>query len=219
MTSLYVDNDVVTLAKQILGSDTTGHDFYHVARVARNAVRLYQEDSPLASPSTLQLIATMGYLHDVVDEKVTATPTTRWHQIMALPTVCRFTPEEQEILRTTITHMSYAANLEHHFELPVPGQYVQDADRLDALGAIGIARAFAYGGAHHHPIYDPTIPVVMSSNRETYRHHEETSINHFYEKLLHLEATMNTTAGKKLAHTRTAYMRAFLDEFMHEWNE
>lgn len=130
MTSLYIDDDVVTLAKQILGSDTTGHDFYHVARVARNAVRLYREDFPLASPSTLQLIATMGYLHDVVDEKVTATPTTRWHQIMALPTVCRFTPEDQEILRTTITHMSYAANLEHHFELPVPGQYVQDAGCL-----------------------------------------------------------------------------------------
>ena len=145
MTSIYVADDVVALAKQVLESDTTGHDFYHVALVARNAVRLYRDDFPTASLPTLQLIATMGYLHDVVDEKVTATPTTQWRQIMALPTIQRFYPEDREILRTTITHMSYAANLEHHFELPVPGQYVQDADRLDALGAIGIARAFDYG--------------------------------------------------------------------------
>ncbi|MFK5676287.1 MULTISPECIES: HD domain-containing protein [unclassified Ligilactobacillus] len=219
MTLIYIADDVAALTKQVLGNDATGHDVYHAERVARNAVRLYQDDFPAASTTILRLIATMGYLHDVVDEKVTATPTTQWHQIMTLPTIRRFSHKNQEILHTTITHMSYAANLEHHFKLPVPGQYVQDADRLDALGAIGIARAFAYGGAHHQPIYDPTVPVVMSTNKETYRHHKETSINHFHEKLLHLEATMNTAAGKTMAHARTAYMQAFLTEFMREWNK
>ena len=95
---------------------------------------------------------------------------------------------------------------------------MQDADRLESLGAIGIARAFTYGGKHGNLIYDPNIKPVTLLNHDQYRNHEETTINHFYEKLFDLEKLMNTVAGKNEAHRRSEYMHDFVKEFMDEWN-
>lgn len=96
---------------------------------------------------------------------------------------------------------------------------MQDADRIDALGAIGIARAFAYGGKKGNLIYDPNIPVSEDKSKQTYRTKETTTINHFYEKLLKLHSLMNTTQGKIIAAERTAYMEQFLKQFFSEWEE
>lgn len=98
------------------------------------------------------------------------------------------------------------------------GKCVQDADRLDALGAIGIARAFAYGGNHNRAIYDPTSLSKMAMNKEEYQNSQSSSLNHFYEKLFLLEDMMNTQKGRAIAAKRTQYMKRFVDEFLAEWN-
>ena len=99
------------------------------------------------------------------------------------------------------------------------GQIVQDADRIDAIGAIGIARTFAYGGKKGIPIYNPDQGIVEITSQEEYRNLKRHSINHFYEKLLMLKDTINTIEGKKIAEKRTSYMQEFLDEFYAEWNQ
>ena len=101
----------------------------------------------------------------------------------------------------------------------IEGKIVQDADRLDALGAIGIARTFAYSGAKGQPIYDPNLAPRDHMTYKSYRHGKSTAINHFYEKLLKLKDSMNTEYGKQLAEERHHYMLQFLKQFFHEWKE
>ena len=100
----------------------------------------------------------------------------------------------------------------------IEGEVVQDADRLDAIGAIGIARAFTYGGYHKRKMYDPNIPPRDKMTIEEYRSNNGTTINHFYEKLIKLESSMNTTVGRKIASERTKFLKEYLERFIDEWN-
>ncbi len=100
----------------------------------------------------------------------------------------------------------------------VEGQLVQDADRLDAIGAIGVARAFAYGGHKGRPLHDPAVPPVVHSSFESYQQNTAPTINHFYEKLLHLQDRLNTPAARRAAAGRQAFMEAFLAQFLREWD-
>ncbi|MBP2057386.1 uncharacterized protein J2Z60_000550 [Lactobacillus colini] len=205
--------------KQLQG-ESTGHDFYHGERVANLATKMYLTDNDQANEDSrmVAIIQAGGYLHDTIDEKITPDPAAVVEKIKKLLPAAGFEGLEVKDILFTIQHMSFSANIEHHYQLPLSGQYVQDADRLESLGAIGIARAFTYGGKHGNKIYDPEIKPEKLVSHDQYRNHEETTINHFYEKLFNLEKTMNTPGGKKEAHRRTEYMREFVQEFMDEWN-
>ena len=216
-----MDLDKITsFVKQQLKDEKTGHDFYHGRRVANLASQMYLQDNPDARPNSrmVAIIKAGGYLHDTIDEKICADPEAVVAQIKQLLPQAGFTELEVQDILFTIQHMSFSQNIEHHYQLPVSGEYVQDADRIESLGAMGIARAFTYGGAHGNAIYDPEIKPQKLVSHDQYREHTETTINHFYEKLFQLEDLMNTAGGKKEAHRRTEFMRNFVKEFMAEWD-
>lgn len=211
---------IILFAKHYLAQEGSGHDFYHAQRVAAMAQKLYEQDQPAKqarAQQALTVILATAYLHDVIDEKVTTEGAERTIEIKQLLTAQGLDSAAQKNIFDTMTHMSFSKNLKHHFQLSTEGQYVQDADRIDGLGAIGIARTFTYGGHAGHPIYDPEIPPVTLTSHDQYRQHQTTSLNHFYEKLLTLQDTMNTNAGRAIAAKRTAYMQAFLTQFKAEW--
>lgn len=211
---------VIQFTKEHLKNEKTGHDFYHGERVAHLASKMYLADHESAHEDSrvVAIIKSAGYLHDTIDEKICTNPEKVVEEIKELLPQVDFNDLEVWDILFTIQHMSFSANIEHHYHLPLSGQYVQDADRLESLGAIGIARAFTYGGKHGNKIYDPEIKPVRLVSHDQYRGHVETTINHFYEKLFSLADLMNTPAAKKEAERRTAYMRNFVREFMQEWN-
>ena len=211
---------IVAFTQQQLADERTGHDFYHGKRVADLASRMYLSDhtSAHADSRVVAIIRTGGYLHDTIDEKICVDPAAVIAKIKKLLPEVGFTELETEDILFSIQHLSFSQNIGHHYHLPLTGQYVQDADRLESLGAIGIARAFTYGGKHGNLIYDPRIKPQKLVSHDQYRQHEETTINHFYEKLFHLTDLMNTEGGRKEAEKRTNFMREFVKEFMLEWN-
>lgn len=210
---------VLEFVKKELAHDVTGHDFYHAERVAKRASRLYEEETKNSPDTEGEVIVRLAsYLHDVIDEKVVENPTKNKEKMSNLL--------KDEGLNDTLIneiiyimeHMSYSKNLEKKYNLSLAGQCVQDADRLDALGAIGIARAFSYGGSHNRKIYDPTEEKSKNETYEMYRNQNGSSVAHFYDKLLGLGDTMNTSAGKELAEVKTEFMKVYLTQFMEEWD-
>ena len=138
--------EIKTFAKNRLDGDITGHDYFHVDRVAQIATRLYSADHPEEDAHAIFIIQIASYLHDTIDEKITDNVEQRLAEIHHLATIQALSDEDQNNIFDTIQNMSFSKNIEHHHQLSLEGQYVQDADRIEALGAIGIARAFAYGG-------------------------------------------------------------------------
>ena len=186
-------------SREIFAEDASGHDFYHTLRVYRLAARIAQEEG--ADMETVQLAA---LLHDVDDHKLS--PDTAEGQQRAAGFLRSRGMHEERIREIcgSISQSSFSRNRGRPTTLE--GMCVQDADRLDAMGAIGIARAFAYGGSRGRAIHDP--------NGED----SETTICHFYDKLLLLKDRMNTESGRKLALERHRYLREFLEEFYGEWD-
>ena len=193
-------------------NEFSGHDYFHTLRVFRMASRIATEEN--ADLQTVQLAA---LLHDVDDRKLS--PET----CEAKANAKRFLVENgvdanriQQIL-TIIDEISYAGK-----DSVVPdtleGQCAQDADRLDAIGAIGIGRAFAYGGNHNRLMHHPDIEPMADMSKEEYYRHQSTTLNHFYEKLFLLTDLMNTATAKKIAAERHAYMQQFVAEFLDEWD-
>lgn len=211
-----MDLDLIyNFAEEILEKDTSGHDWLHALRVEKNALDI---SPPILSKSQLELIQAACWLHDTIDPKVSTLLTTNIADIENLLKKSKASNEESKEIIYIIQNLSYSKNLQEKRELSFLGQIVQDADRLDAIGAIGIARAFYYGGSKKHVLYsDQKSRKVEEITEENYR--EQTSIlNHFYEKLFHLEQSMNTEEAKKMARKRTNFMKVFLDHFYEEIN-
>lgn len=199
--------------KELFANDSSGHDYFHTLRVYQTATEIARQEQ--ADVTIVQLAA---LLHDVDDEKLF--PETHADKKNAVDFMTANGVDAETIRRVCkiIGEVSFAGT-DSVVPGTIEGKCVQDADRLDAIGAIGIARTFAYGGSRGRKIYDPDVRPNMGMSKEAYRNNVNSpSINHFYEKLLLLKDMMNTSTGKKLAEHRHTVMQAFLEEFMAEWN-
>ena len=195
--------------KEKFENEYSGHDWFHTLRVFRTATRIAEAEG--ADVETVQLAA---LLHDVDDRKLSPeTYEDKANARMFLSGNSVDAGKTEEICRI-IGEISFA---EKCIPSTLEGKCVQDADRLDAIGAIGIARAFAYGGNHNRLMYHPDIAPNPNMSKEEYVKSKSTTVNHFYEKLFKLTDMMNTDTAKAIAKERDAYMRGFVDEFLNEW--
>jgi len=190
----------------------SGHDMHHIERVMKNAIQIARTE-PQANLLVVKLAV---FLHDMADSKLN-------EESEGLRAIETFLSEQQADKRTIdevmyiIKNMSFKHSFGNEINKSIEFQIVQDADRLDAIGAMGIARAFSYGGHKKRPFYDESEPQRFTST-ETYTKAESSTINHFYEKLLLLKDMMNTRKGKELAEERHRFMLAFLKQFDAERN-
>lgn len=201
-------------AKDQLGRDTTGHDWFHTDRVRHTAVLVARIEG------ADELICTIAaLLHDVADEKLNDSKEAGLLKVHSW--LAEHLADEESISRIMqiIETMSFNGGGGAPMST-LEGQCVQDADRLDALGAIGIARTMVFSGAKGRPVYDPDIMPRDESLPGEYRDYSKgTAVNHFYEKLLKLKDLMNTSSGRKLAEERHAFMLQYLEQFYKEWNQ
>ena len=188
----------IEFAREIFAGDGSGHDFDHTMRVYRMATRLAEEEG-----AELEIVRLAALLHDVDDRKIS--PETCENCLRAVTFLKENGAEDETIGKIVeiISQVSFSA----HKGIPttLEGKCVQDADRLDAIGAIGIARTFAYGGSRGRRMHDP------------HGQDPDATVQHFYDKLLLLKDSMNTATGKRLAQHRDEFMRRFLEEFYAEW--
>ncbi|MDT2760289.1 HD domain-containing protein [Enterococcus xiangfangensis] len=205
---------ICSYAKEKLGDDRSGHDFYHVERVAKIAKQLAEQEGI----SDTQIIEAASYLHDVIDDKVVTDVAAETKSLKKFLKELKFSEKDCQEIFEIIENISFSKELEAgKARLTLAGKIVQDADRIDALGAIGILRTAYYGGHTQSPLYDPNLAPQEFKSKHEYRQ-KSTVINHFYEKLFKLPATMNTEAGKAEAQRRVAFMEEFLARFYAEWN-
>ncbi|PQV49439.1 uncharacterized protein CLV33_10369 [Jejuia pallidilutea] len=205
----------ITFVKQTLANAEGGHDWFHIERVYKNSMLIAKSE-----PVDEFVVALGALLHDIADSKF-------YNGDESIgPKLAREFLFKQNVDSAIIEHVvqiikniSFKSGLEgkqkfKSAELDV----VQDADRLDAIGAIGIARTFNYGGFKNRAIYNPEIPPNLNMTKEAYKASTAPTINHFYEKLLLLKDKMNTKTGKSLAVKRHEFMQAYLQQFYAEWN-
>lgn len=203
----------IFFVKQQLENAEGGHDWFHIERVYKNSILIAQEED-----CDLTVVKLGALLHDIADSKFHDGDETIG------PKTARTFLESENVFEETINHViniieniSFkGGNFENKFsskELEI----VQDADRLDAIGAIGIARTFNYGGFKNRALYDPSIAPNLNMSKEEYKNSNSPTLNHFYEKLLLLKDKMNTATGKKIALERHKYMENFLSQFYAEW--
>jgi uncharacterized protein len=195
-----------------LGEDATGHDWFHVDRVRKNAIHICKNEKQ-GDPFIIEMAA---LLHDIPDEKINESVDKGKAKLNSFLQTITLSNEEQAHIIQIIESISYKGGKKTELE-SVEAKIVQDADRLDAIGAIGIARVFAYGGKKGQLIYDPNIQVRKEMTEEEYRKGKSTSIHHFYEKLLILKDLLNTDVAKRMAESRHQSMVLFLEQFYREW--
>ena len=206
-------NKTILFVKEKLENAEGGHDWFHIERVFKNSILISK--SEVCDTTVVKLGA---LLHDIADSKFHDGDET------VGPRIAREFLESENVDQETITHVvniieniSYkGGNFEKKFS-SIELDVVQDADRLDAIGAIGIARAFNYGGFKNRTLYDPKIAPNSGMTKEEYKKNDSPTLNHFYEKLLLLKDKMNTETGKQIAQERHRYMEGFLAQFYAEW--
>ncbi len=202
---------IIRCITPLFNGDKTGHDIFHTLRVYHLALKIAREEK-----ANEKLVTLASLLHDVDDPKLFQT--LDFANARAIMKACNIEKEIVTIVIGIIKEVSFKGK-DSVIPATLEGKIVQDADRLDAIGAIGIARAFAYGGAKNRVMYDPNEKPLSEMDENAYRNHKGTTINHFYEKLLLLKDMLNTVEARKIAQNRHEFMKRFLDEFFLEWEE
>lgn len=207
-----VIQDTAEFVKSVLSEDTSGHDWWHIYRVVQMTERI------TATEGANRFVTVMAaLLHDVADEKLNPSKEIGMRKVTDWLNTQPIDPSDVEHIVEIIATMSYNGGNNPPVRT-LEGQIVQDADRLDAIGAISIARVFVYSGHTGRPIHDPEIPVRTSMTAEQYRNEKSTAINHFHEKLLKLKDMINTPSARVIAEERHQYMQEYVDRFYKEWN-
>lgn len=207
-----IDKTILFVKKKLENAES-GHDWFHIERVYKNALLIAEEEK-----CNLEVVQIGALLHDIADSKFN-----NGDETVGPITARTFLESENvdekiisEVIKI-IENISFkGGNFEKNFQ-SIELEIVQDADRLDAIGAIGIARTFNYGGFKNRQIYNPKIIPNLAMTKEEYKNSETPTINHFYEKLLLLKDKMNTNTGKKIANERHLFMEVFLKQFFEEW--
>ncbi len=196
--------------RRLFSDDFSGHDAWHTIRVERTAAVIAE-----AEGCDVFVVRLGALLHDADDPKLFSTQDYQnARDIMARAHVDASTAQQVIAAIATVSFKGTDTQTPATLE----GKVLQDADRLDALGAIGIARTFAYGGSHSRAMYDPELPPLLHMDEATYRKNQGSSLNHFYEKLFLLKDMMNTDTARRMAAKRDAYLHAFAEEFLAEWD-
>lgn len=214
MNNQQIIKNTEAFVKNALKNAEGGHDWFHILRVWNNAKLIAKNEN--VDGFVVELGA---LLHDIADSK--------FHDGNESigPEIAREFLENQQVDESIIVHIENiisnisfkGGNFEQQFNSPEL-EVIQDADRLDAIGAVGIARTFNYGGFKNRPLYNPEISPDLNQTKEAYKNSDAPTINHFYEKLLLLKDRMNTFTGRKIAANRHQYMEHFLNQFYDEWN-
>jgi uncharacterized protein len=207
-------NKTILFVKEKLANAEGGHDWFHIQRVYKNALLVANGEN---CDETIVKLGAL--LHDIADSKFHNGDET------VGPKVAREFLESESVSDEVITHViqiidniSFKGGKTEKTFTSIELDIVQDADRLDAIGAIGVARAFNYGGFKNRAMYDPQIAPNLNMSKEEYKNNQAPTINHFYEKLLLLKDKMNTETGKQIAQERHQYMQGFLAQFYAEWD-
>lgn len=199
--------------KEKLYGEGSGHDWFHIERVYNLSKFIAEKEN-----ADLFIVEMTSLLHDIDDWKFsndTDTNTTTTENFLASISVPK---NDINKIISIIKTMSFKGGVVDSTQNSIEGKVVQGSDRLDAIGAIGIARTFAYGGSKGRQIYDPSINPIEFTSLEQVKNAENHTVNHFYEKLLKLKDLMNTNTAKEIAEKRHKFMENFLEEFYSEWN-
>ena len=210
----------ISFVKEELKNAEGGHDWFHIERVYNTAKLIGKQEN-----ADMLIVELGALLHDIADSKFY-----NGNENIG-PQKARQFLEEKQVDEITIIHIeniikniSFKSSLTSNSKDTLQPKFtskelevIQDADRLDAIGAVGIARAFNYGGFKNRPLYNPAILPNLNQTKEAYKNSKAPTINHFYEKLLLLKDTMNTQTGKKIAEERHHFMETFLKQFYSEW--
>ena len=215
MNKKKIIQNTIRFVKKTLEGSEGGHDWFHVNRVYKNALLIAKNEKV-----DIFVVQLGALLHDIADAKFYDGDESIG------PKKARDFLESQQVEETVISHIeniilfiSYKSSFDHNRSFSSPElNVIQDADRLDAIGAIGIARCFNYGGFKNRSLYDPEIRPKLQMTKEEYKNSTAPSINHFYEKLLLLKDNMNTKTGKIIAQKRHSFMDEFLQQVLDEWD-
>ena len=197
--------------EELFKHEYSGHDFFHTLRVYKIATKIAQNEN-----ANIEIVQLAALLHDVDDRKLS--PNTYENKDNARKFLLDNNVDIDTInfICKIINEVSFKGN-DSVTPTTTEGMCVQDADRLDAIGAIGIARAFTFGGNHNRVMHDPKIEPRLDMNEEEYKNHISTTINHFYEKLFKLKNLINTNTAKQIADSREQFMKDYISQFLDEW--